>query len=189
MPSVTGLWIFWWRLLPGTTERNAKGERVWAAGRLQVFEEHLITRHLVCFLDVATSRLGRPPGNPEVLLATFPGEQHRPGLLMVEALLWRSGKATLNLGTHVPMNQMDRCSDLQTSALQPANIRAGPDYLQTAIAVIRELRQQSGNDPALLERMEVAIDSPLCHETGPSDAVRRRAAPGHYVALYIMAAM
>ena len=72
MPSVTGLWFFWCRLLPGTTERNAKGERVWAAGPLQVFEEHLITRPLVRFLDVATSPLGRPPGNSEVLLAPFP---------------------------------------------------------------------------------------------------------------------
>jgi methanogenic corrinoid protein MtbC1 len=83
----------------------AVGE-LWAAGRLQVFEEHLITRHLVRFLDVATSRLGRPPGNPEVLLATFPGERHSLGLLMVEALLWRSGKATLNLGADVPMDQV-----------------------------------------------------------------------------------
>lgn len=78
----------------------------WAAGRLQVFEEHLITRHLVRFLDVAMSRLGRPLGNPEILLATFPGEQHSLGLLMVEALLWRSGTATSNLGAHVPMDQM-----------------------------------------------------------------------------------
>lgn len=84
---------------------SAVGE-LWAGGRLEVFEEHLITRHLVRFLDVATSPLGRPPGNPRVLLATLPGERHSLGLLMVEALLWHFGKATLNLGTDIPMEQI-----------------------------------------------------------------------------------
>lgn len=79
---------------------------LWAAGRLQVFEEHLITRHMVRFLDIATSRLGRPPGKPDVLLATLPGERHSLGLLMAEALLWHAGKSTLNLGTDIPMEQI-----------------------------------------------------------------------------------
>jgi len=79
---------------------------LWAAGRLQVFEEHLITRHMVRFLDIATSRLGRPPGKAEFLLATLPGERHSLGLLMVEALLWHAGKATVNLGTDIPMEQI-----------------------------------------------------------------------------------
>ncbi len=93
---------------------------LWAGGRLQVFEEHLITRHLVRFLDVATSRLGRPPGSPRVLLATLPGERHTLGLLMVEALLWHSGHATLSLGTDIPMEQIlaaVRRTKVQTVAL------------------------------------------------------------------------
>ena len=79
---------------------------LWAGGQLQVFEEHLLTRQLVQFLDVVMSRVGRPPGDPEVLLATLPGEQHVLGLLMAEALLWHSGTATLNLGTDIPMDQV-----------------------------------------------------------------------------------
>ena len=79
---------------------------LWAGGQLQVFQEHLLTRHLVQFLDVAMSRVGRPPGDPEVLLATLPGEQHALGLLMAEALLWHSGTATLNLGTDIPVDQI-----------------------------------------------------------------------------------
>jgi len=39
------------------------------------------------------------------------------------------------------------CSNLQTSAPQPANIRAGPDYLQIEIARTRRFRRQSGNPP------------------------------------------
>lgn len=84
---------------------KAVGE-LWAGGRLQIFEEHILTRHLVRFLDVAMSRGGRPPGDPEVLLATLPGEQHALGLLMAEALLIHAGRATLNLGTDVPLDQL-----------------------------------------------------------------------------------
>jgi hypothetical protein len=84
---------------------TAVGE-LWAGGKLQVFEEHLCTRHLVHFLEVAMSRVGRPPGAPEVLLATLPGERHALGLLMAEALLIHAGRAALNLGTEVPLDQI-----------------------------------------------------------------------------------
>jgi len=75
---------------------TAVGE-LWAGRKLQVFEEHLLTRHLVQFLDVAMSRVGRPPGAPEVLLATLPGERHALGLLMAEALFLHAGRAALSL--------------------------------------------------------------------------------------------
>ena len=78
----------------------------WAGGRLQVFEEHLLTRQLVRFLDVLMSRLGCPPGDPRIVLATLPGERHSLGLLMAEALLRYAGNPTLNLGTDVPMDQI-----------------------------------------------------------------------------------
>jgi len=78
----------------------------WAGGRLAIFEEHLLTRQLTRFLDLAMSRLGRPAGAPRVLLTTLSGEQHALGLLMAEALLWCSGTPTLNLGTDVPMDQI-----------------------------------------------------------------------------------
>lgn len=84
---------------------GAIGER-WAGGRLQIFEEHMITGQLVRFLETALGRFGRPPGRPEILLATLPGERHALGLLMAEALLWVSGRVTLNLGADVPMDQI-----------------------------------------------------------------------------------
>lgn len=93
---------------------------LWAGGRLQIFEEHLLTRHLVHFLDVAMSRVGRPAGDPEVLLATLPGEQHALGLLMVEALLVHADRVTLNLGTEVPLDQIVAAverSGVKTAAL------------------------------------------------------------------------
>jgi len=84
---------------------TAIGE-LWAGGQFQVFEEHLLTRHLVHFLDAAMSRVGRPSGDPEVLLATLPGERHALGLLMAEALLIHAGRASLNLGADVPLDQI-----------------------------------------------------------------------------------
>lgn len=89
---------------------RAIGER-WAAGRLEIFEEHLITGQLVRFLETVMGRIGCPRGRPEVLLATLPGERHALGLLMAEALLWSSGRATLNLGTDVPMDQIIAAAD------------------------------------------------------------------------------
>jgi len=79
---------------------------LWAGGKLQVFEEHLFTRHFVHFLDVAMSRVGLSLGEPEVLLATLPNERHALGLLMAEALLVHAGRGTLNLGTDVPLDQV-----------------------------------------------------------------------------------
>jgi methanogenic corrinoid protein MtbC1 len=81
------------------------GER-WAAGDLQIFEEHLFTRAVTRFLDGATSRAGRAAARPSVLLATLPGEPHGLGLLMVEALLREKGRPTLNLGVEVPLEQL-----------------------------------------------------------------------------------
>jgi MerR family transcriptional regulator, light-induced transcriptional regulator len=79
---------------------------LWASGQLEIFEEHFISRQLVRFMNVAMSRLGCPPGDPRVLLATLPGERHTLGLLMVEVLLRQAGNASLNLGADVPMDQI-----------------------------------------------------------------------------------
>jgi len=81
------------------------GDR-WAAGELQIFEEHLFTRTVTRFLDTATNRGGSAKDGPAVLLATLPGEPHSLGLMMVEALLCEKGRSTLNLGTEVPLDQL-----------------------------------------------------------------------------------
>ena len=85
------------------------GDR-WAAGGMQIFEEHLFTRTLTRFLDSATSPSERTSGGPAVLLATLPGEPHSLGLLMVEALLCNKGQPTLNLGVEVPLDQLVQAS-------------------------------------------------------------------------------
>ena len=83
------------------------GDR-WAAGRMEIFEEHLFTRFLTRFLHAAMPRIAPDPNARPVLLATLPGERHGIGLLMVEALLRERGRRVVNLGTEVPVDQLAR---------------------------------------------------------------------------------
>ena len=48
---------------------------------------------------------------PEVLLATLPGEEHTLGLLMVSAMLSAHNIPAINLGSKVPMDQIQRAVD------------------------------------------------------------------------------
>lgn len=81
----------------------------WAAGRLQVYQEHFISAQLLGLINAKITDLPAPatPAAP-VLLATLPGEQHALGLLMASALLLEQGGRVINLGVEVPMDQLLR---------------------------------------------------------------------------------
>jgi len=83
---------------------RATGE-AWAQGRLQIFQEHMLSEQLRRFLKtrIAQQTTTKPA---KILLATLPGETHTLGLLMVEALLASQGVAAINLGSEVPMDQI-----------------------------------------------------------------------------------
>ena len=81
------------------------GER-WAAGNLQIFQEHFLSQQLNRILNTEISRLQQSARKPLVLLATLPGEEHTLGLLMVAALLSSRGITVINLGAEVPMDQI-----------------------------------------------------------------------------------
>ena len=83
----------------------AVGER-WAKGRLQIFEEHLLSEVLIRFLNGKISELQKNTRKPRVLLATLPGEEHTLGLLMVSALLSARNVSVTNLGGEVPLDQI-----------------------------------------------------------------------------------
>jgi DNA-binding transcriptional MerR regulator len=83
------------------------GER-WAAGKLQIFQEHFLSEQLIRFLNTEISRLQKSARKPLVLLMTLPGEEHTLGLLMVAALLSSRGITAINLGAEVPMDQISR---------------------------------------------------------------------------------
>ena len=83
----------------------AVGER-WAKGKLQIFEEHLMSEVLTRFLNSEISSLQINTRKPRVLLATLPGEEHTLGLLMFAALLSARNINVTNLGGEVPLGQI-----------------------------------------------------------------------------------
>ncbi len=83
---------------------KATGED-WARGRLQIFQEHLLAEQLRRFLKAQIAHQDIT-NSLTVMLATLPGESHTLGLLMVEALLAAKGIAAINLGSEVPMDQI-----------------------------------------------------------------------------------
>ena len=78
----------------------------WAGGKLQIYQEHFLSQQLIRFLNAEIAIMQRRARKPVVLLATLPGEQHTLGLLMVAAMLSSHGLSLINLGGHVPMDQI-----------------------------------------------------------------------------------
>jgi len=79
---------------------------LWAAERMEIYEEHLLTRQVYRFLDLVISRTNLEDRRRPVVLATLPGEQHGIGLLMTEAILLTREIPSLNLGTQIPIPQL-----------------------------------------------------------------------------------
>jgi MerR family transcriptional regulator, light-induced transcriptional regulator len=89
---------------------TAVGE-LWAAGKLQIFQEHFLSDQLIRFLNNEITRLQKDSRKPLVLLATLPGEEHTLGLLLTAAMLSSHNISTVSLGGEVPMNQIAKAAD------------------------------------------------------------------------------
>ena len=75
----------------------------WAAGRIEIFEEHLYTELMQMQLRAAIHALPRADRPPAVLLTTVSGEEHLLGLLMAEALLTAEGARCVSIGAQTPV--------------------------------------------------------------------------------------
>ncbi|MGV3628722.1 MAG: MerR family transcriptional regulator [Betaproteobacteria bacterium] len=75
----------------------------WLAGKIAVFDEHLYSEHVQNILRNAIIAQPGRGSAPRVLLTSLPGEKHRIGLLMVEAVLVAEGGACVALGTETPV--------------------------------------------------------------------------------------
>ena len=75
----------------------------WLAGRVAIFDEHLYSEHIQNILRNAIIAQPGRGSAPRVLLTSLPGEKHRIGLLMVEAVLAAEGAACVALGTETPV--------------------------------------------------------------------------------------
>ncbi|MGE5639775.1 MAG: MerR family transcriptional regulator [Clostridia bacterium] len=78
----------------------------WARGDIGIAQEHLFSEQLESLLRSAGTPAHAEAEGPAVLLATLPGEQHRLGLLMLEALLAGEGAACIPLGTQTPVAEI-----------------------------------------------------------------------------------
>ena len=80
---------------------GAMTERVgvaWARGEIGVGQEHLYTEQMESLLRGASAQLAAEANGPRILMTTLPGEEHRLGLLMLEALLASELAACIPLG-------------------------------------------------------------------------------------------
>lgn len=85
------------------TQLNHWIGEAWLSGRVAVFDEHLYSEHVQ---NILRNAILAEPGRgsaPRVLLTSLPGEKHRIGLLMVEAVLAAEGAACVALGTETPV--------------------------------------------------------------------------------------
>jgi methanogenic corrinoid protein MtbC1 len=111
----------------------------WMRGELAIFEEHLYTEQIEAALRAAISNLHQPSKPPRVLLTSFPNEEHRLGLLMVEALLSVEGATCIGLGTEIPLVEI-----VQAAFAHRADVVAlsfsGAFQTNAAVAGLKELR-------------------------------------------------
>jgi methanogenic corrinoid protein MtbC1 len=80
---------------------------LWAAGKLHIYQEHFLSAHISRFLNIEIDNLQKAAKKPVVLLATLPGEAHTLGLMMVAAMLGAHGISAINLGSEVPMDELE----------------------------------------------------------------------------------
>jgi DNA-binding transcriptional MerR regulator len=82
----------------------------WATGKLAIHEEHLYSELVDRLLGQAIGQQPPLATRPPTLLATLPGELHRLGLRMVEALFAARGLPCVSVGPDLPVDQLvDAC--------------------------------------------------------------------------------
>jgi DNA-binding transcriptional MerR regulator len=120
----------------------------WMRGELAVFEEHLYSEQIQATLRAAISNLYQPSDAPRILLTSFPNEEHRLGLLMVEALLTMEGATCVALGNEIPIPEI-----VQAALAHRADVIAlsfsGAFQTNVAVAGLKELRSGLPQDVAI----------------------------------------
>jgi methanogenic corrinoid protein MtbC1 len=111
----------------------------WMRGELAVFEEHLYSEQIQGVLRAAIANLHQPSKPPRVVLTSFPNEEHRLGLLMVEALLTVEGVTCIGLGNQIPLPEI-----VQAALAHRADVIAlsfsSAFQTNAAVAGLKELR-------------------------------------------------
>lgn len=133
-----GLRAFVHRVLAPAT--RALGD-AWAAGRVQIHQEHLYTELVKSLVRQALVEVYREQGNPKVMLTTMQGEAHSLGLLMVEALLRSGGAEVVPFGTDMPISDIVKAA--QGHGVDVIGLSFSCNFRsEEAIAMLSGLRQR-----------------------------------------------
>lgn len=111
----------------------------WVRGEFAVFEEHLYTEQIQSLLRNAIASAQTHNRPPRVLLTSFPTEQHKLGLLMVEAMLVIDGVTCIPLGTEIPATEIVRASAAHRADVVALSFSAAYPERQAATG-LRDLR-------------------------------------------------
>ncbi len=120
----------------------------WAKGELAIHEEHLYSELVDRLLAQAIGQQPALTSHAPVLLATLPGELHRLGLRMVEALFAARGRPCVSIGPDVPIDQLVAARErhaADTVALSISACGASP----AAARAVLELRARLPEGTAL----------------------------------------
>lgn len=118
---------------------------LWAAGLIQIYQEHFVSQQLMRFLNAEIINMQKTTKKPLVLLTTLPGEEHTLGLLMMAGLLSSHGISAINLGGEVPMEQIDQA--VQQFHADIIGVTFSSAYPYSSIrAHLLELRELIPND-------------------------------------------
>ena len=78
----------------------------WHRNEIEIHHEHLCTSCIERYLQAEILKFQPRNGLPIVLFALPPGEHHSIGLLMAEAVIAERGARTINIGSHIPLDNL-----------------------------------------------------------------------------------
>jgi len=122
----------------------------WAAGRIAVRHEHLVSEVLSSKLRLLLSAYDERSGRPIVLLATLSDEQHGLGLDMVALYLALEGATPRLLGVNTPPDQIAEAAVALSADVVGVSISEAADLALTEVHLRRVLS-------ALPNRIEVWV--------------------------------
>ncbi len=148
---------------------SARVGNAWAAGTLQIYQEHLFSESM----QVTLRSLMRPlfeslrgrAAHPRVLLTTMPGEQHGLGVLMAEAMFALAECECTSLGTQTPQKEIVDAVSAHNVDIVALSFSASMP-LQSVLNELADLRMMlparvalwtGGNSPALRRKLPPAI--------------------------------
>lgn len=111
----------------------------WAAGRIAVRHEHLVSELLSTKLRLLLSAYDDRSSRPVVLLTTLPDEQHGLGLDMVALYLALAGATPRLLGVNTPADQIAEAAVALSAEVVGVSISAASDLALTETHLRRVL--------------------------------------------------